>query len=474
MTCITTIEEQVSQVIAFSQSVANPQVHAIIEKWHEAKMEFIMAWKDYIYELPEPVTFYLSADEKRRRFNEFIDAVDNTYGNSDLTEFLDSLSIDEIFDNHLQRDWYLDGQNKIVKGTKVSKAFKYFESNEEILRKLQDQLSVIIQEDKITGTLCLSVHPLDYLSVSENIYHWRSCHALDGDYRSGNLQYMVDKSTIVCYLRGADGQKLPNFPADVPWNSKKWRMLLFLSDNRQAMFAGRQYPFFSPTAMDIVQQVLLDSLGKRVRAWTPWYNDFIKQFPRAESEYNNESDNWLNDRYISMHGQMFPMRKLIIEPKKPLFFNDLTDSSFYYPYYSWNRYAGTDCEFHIGDEAPCPCCNGRSIVNIPEDMRCQKCYEEWLDGDNPSSEFVYCECCDRRILRSDAYFIDGDEAILCEYCYTDCVNRCEKCEKEFYTSAIKYDRETGKYLCPYCRGDSFKPTPLPIVFDDEDWELLPF
>ena len=27
----------------------------------------------------------------------------------------------------------------------------------------------------------------DYLSLSENAFNWRSCHALDGEYRAGNL-----------------------------------------------------------------------------------------------------------------------------------------------------------------------------------------------------------------------------------------------------------------------------------------------
>lgn len=85
---------------------------------------------------------------------------------------------------------------------------------------------MLIQEDKVTGILCLSIHPLDYLSLSENTYNWRSCHALDGEYRAGNLSYMMDNTTVVCYLKGEDEAELPHFPAEVKWNSKKWRMLL--------------------------------------------------------------------------------------------------------------------------------------------------------------------------------------------------------------------------------------------------------
>lgn len=125
---------------------------------------------------------------------------------------------------------------------KLVKAFKYFEENPRSLEDIQNYASRIIQEDKIEGTLCFSVHPLDFLSVSENTYNWRSCHALDGEYRAGNLSYMVDRSTFICYLRGAENQKLPHFPEDVLWNSKKWRMLLYMEDKRRGLMAGRQYP----------------------------------------------------------------------------------------------------------------------------------------------------------------------------------------------------------------------------------------
>ena len=40
------------------------------------------------------------------------------------------------------------------------------------LYTLQNKASQIIQEDCVEGTVCFSVHPLDYLSISENIYNF--------------------------------------------------------------------------------------------------------------------------------------------------------------------------------------------------------------------------------------------------------------------------------------------------------------
>ena len=97
------------------------------------------------------------------------------------------------------------------------------------------------------------VHPLDFLSTSENTHNWRSCHALDGEYRSGNLSHMVDHSTVICYLKSGREEKLPNFPPDVLWNSKKWRVLFYMADRWDMVFAGRQYPFSTETGLDYVK-----------------------------------------------------------------------------------------------------------------------------------------------------------------------------------------------------------------------------
>jgi hypothetical protein len=61
-----------------------------------------------------------------------------------------------------------------------------------------------LQQNKITGRLCFSVHPLDFLSMSENNCGWRSCQALDGDFRAAALAYMIDSSTVVAYIEEED------------------------------------------------------------------------------------------------------------------------------------------------------------------------------------------------------------------------------------------------------------------------------
>ena len=48
---------------------------------------------------------------------------------------------------------------------KILKALKYFDLPKNAMNDIQSKASQLIQANSITGTLCFSVHPLDYLSI---------------------------------------------------------------------------------------------------------------------------------------------------------------------------------------------------------------------------------------------------------------------------------------------------------------------
>ena len=257
-----------NKVVAYSQNIETPETDDLFDRWLEAKRDFIELFGgNLIYEYPEKVYFEISDSEKESRVKDFARTVENKYGNFALSDFIFSHAKD-FFPNRMSEAYHdkvnINGVLKeinIDKGMKMLRAFKYFEEDANVLDAIQQAASMIIQENKIGGTLCLSVHPLDFLSSSENNHNWRSCHALDGEYRAGNLSYMLDKSTVMCYLRSEHMEKLPDFPDDVLWNSKKWRVLLFFSDHWDMLFAGRQYPFASMTGLDFVKDKFLTTAG---------------------------------------------------------------------------------------------------------------------------------------------------------------------------------------------------------------------
>ena len=295
------IKQQFREVITFSQGIDNPKVDKLFDMWLAKKKDFIIAFgNQLIYEFPNKVQFYLTDAEKDSRINEFIIKLDEEYEYYDLARFVDHMR-ESFFNNITDKDFMTCDDIVIKAGTKIIKSFKYFNIEPCHLEDLQNEASRIIQENCIEGYLCFSVHPLDFLSTAETTHKWRSCHALDGEHRSGNLSYMVDNSTIIAYLRSEDKDvKLPRFPGWIGWNSKKWRTLLYFSDDRNMIMAGRQYPIASQNGLDEILKSYLPTALSHNRngdncfrnlderhgnlTFTPWYNSYGAEFELNHNE----------------------------------------------------------------------------------------------------------------------------------------------------------------------------------------------
>ena len=453
------IKELVCRVVGYSQDIPQPQVDELLDNWLEAKRDFIELFGgELIYEYPEKVAFEIGPREKSLRVNDFIQLVRTTYGNDALADFIDA-NKEGFFTNKVLHN-YSDENISVNQGMKLLRAFKFFEEDPVVLNKLQSAASMIIQENKVEGRLCLSVHPLDYLSSSENNHNWRSCHALDGEYRSGNLSYMQDSSTVVCYLKSERDERLPNFPSDILWNSKKWRVLLFFSDNWDMLFAGRPYPFSTESGIEFVRSTLLPSIG--IDNWTPWSDKLIKSMHNAGQEF------YFSSPYIPVGKKMRSLKDIIEDADHCLHYKDLLYSSCYSPIYSYrtrrvggSTFAGqstpdevviatrSDTKLHIGHSCKCLRC-GEKIITMTESMMCESCELEF--GTEDREDYGTCPCCGRRFIFDDGGWVSsGDDGeVICPSCYDEYTRTCSCCDETFYTDDMIWDRDNEEYVCKYC------------------------
>ena len=453
------IQEQFNSVIRYSQGIENPQTDKLFEDWLEAKRDFIeLLDGKLIFEWPEKVSFELGRKEKILRVTDFADLVENKYSNSELADFVFNQK-EGFFSNTVIKENLAPNGEKIPKGMKLLRAFKFFEKDKKVLNDLQSAASMIIQEDKIEGTLCFSVHPLDFLSASENNHNWRSCHALDGDYRAGNLSYMVDKTTVICYLKSNKMEKLPNFPEDVLWNSKKWRVWLFFSNNWDMMFAGRQYPFYTETGINFIKDRVLPVLN--LGPWSPW------QQKKIASVEENGIFSQFKSPYVPIKNVLIPMNELVKNGEGSLHFNDLLSSSCYDPYYSykldtslshlfvWNENicipkTSVASRFLLGGKCNCLRCGEKSI-DLTETMMCTDCELEY--GESDSDVFATCPCCGSRFVFDDGYWIEGAQETICESCVDNYTEVCEHCGDRFYKEDMVYSRKYETSFCRWCYND---------------------
>lgn len=441
------IKQQFIEVIRYSQDIPEPKVGNLFTRWYEAKKNIIenAFGGELIYKTEEKVTFELDQREKSLRFKEFKDWIYYNLGNDALVDFL-KFSEDAFYNNMTPEDYICENGVKIQKGTKIVKAFKFFEKNKDVLHDLQSKASRLIQEDKISGRLCFSVHPLDFLSTSENAHNWRSCHSLDGDYRAGNLSYMVDKSTFMCYLEADGDTNISGFPESVKWNSKKWRMLLFLSNDWSMIAAGRQYPFTSQSALEVVRK----ELGKIGFNFSRWRSEI--------TSYKDEVDGIIGiDPHVRLAESIIPTRHLIIDySKEPIYYNDLLRSSCYDPLFGYMddrwRYSGHTrydyTRFYIGGIVPCLYCGEDEITSCGT-MMCNNCECEYGSDDNEN--FFYCEVCGRREHVDNGHWLN-DDMLVCEECFNE-TRQCAHCGDHFFDDDIFYDREHECYICRYCKTE---------------------
>lgn len=444
------IQEQFNKVISYSQNIPEPQTDDLFQKWKDNKKYWYKILGEQLILNVGKVSFELSIQSKKQRYNSFLEWVEQFENETGyLTQFLGRISAQDFYANTLDQDFWITDTTKIPKGSKIIKSFKHFINDERLLRDFQDKASEIIQENKVEGELCFSIHPLDFLSLSENQFHWRSCHALDGDYRCGNLSYMCDMHTVICYLKGKEDVVLPRFPNDIKWNNKKWRCLLFVDDPMKpnVIFAGRQYPFFTSGSLNLVKDHLVARFPaanwwEETPIWTPWYKENI-------STYTFEDDVTMpimGKKVYPLCNSIYKLDDLVTDAKNAKHYNDLLYSSCYEPHYTFNaRITKTDIKFVIGSETMCLRC-GENVVQTVGTMMCPNCEIEY--GTANSDDFASCDLCGSRFLYEDAEWVGDDR--YCPQCFIDHTFECEECGERYNNYEKKYVSKIGKYVCNQC------------------------
>lgn len=462
---LNSIKSDFTLMVANSQNLDYNSLNfdKLFEQWSKNKQYFYDLFRQQlIYKSKEKITFHLDEQTRCDRVEEFLDWLNNSFIWSD-TENADLGALDEFINNN--RNSFF--KNKVEKtyqdrvhfygyeepaeyieipaGTKLIKAFKYYIKDKDLLYTIQNKASTIIQEDKIEGYMCLSIHPLDYLTISENTLGWRSCHSLDGDFRGGNLNYMADKATVVCYLESSKPTNLHG----VSWNNKKWRMLLFFSQDKEAIFAGRQYPFKISTALDQVHNLLSSVVGI-LHNWSNWHEGikevnslgFITRFPTPYYNFGT------TDGLVSLEN-------LVVENKNKLYYNDLLRSSIYQnPYYTvelsplFGIATGFDHHIHIGEDVVCPKCGNRYITS-GDWMLCDVCANAEIDDNN----LVPCAYCDRLINVEDGYIVSDHGEVVCENCASEYTCTCDRCGHRYHNDEMTWNKETQQMLCGWCTFD---------------------
>ena len=414
--------EQLNKAIKSSQCFPfDLNCDALASQWYEAKKYFIEAFEGKpIVRFKDKIKIELSQKEQDERFQSFLSILNNEINISD--EFLDYLTMNKkgFFINRTIEDYR---PYNIHSGSKLSRTFKYFLPDEEITRWSQDLASRYMQENRIEGYLYLSVHPLDYLTMSETNEGWHSCHSLDGSYRGGNLNYMVDNTTIVAYLADEENKKLRALEgSSLTWNSKKWRVLIHYNKENEAIYLNKQYPYSC------------NALAKKVIEEVEHYFCFryhTAAMPIGIREFKGpDGADQFSTSQIFFGGRVFDSED-IIDRSEYLGYSDLHTGSNYLPTAAlgfaernnlWKNFHDSLieeyrsvkklCGIKIGKYALCPCC-GKDLITVNGSvLLCVNCILQYNVEDD---FFETCYDCGRRVY-SDEKHVDKYGHVRCKRC----------------------------------------------------------
>lgn len=297
-----------------------------------------------------------------------------------------------------------------LKGMKVTKALKYVIDDPRSLDLVQQKASTFIQNGKTEGYLTFSVHPLDYLTISEPFH---SCHSLNGDYRAGNISYMTDNSTIVCYLSSKE-PTMTNY--GTPWYAKTWRVLLHINEDGDFAVINRQYPFECPDLLAIVEEKAKE-LFKGLRE--DWCDDLIDK-----------------TKYFKTH-------------ESALLYNDLRKSPYYpHPIHTRMPLDKKPKPIVLGGPTPCLMC-GDDIYR-EDSFFCDECIRNYELFNH--DEYCLCSSCGDISSREDTSLVIDENGDAQDYCY-NCTNNytwiCDCCNTMFSDEVTIYHDKDG--INDYCR-----------------------
>ena len=268
-------------------NISKPQIplEELLLPWAEAKSEYLSELFGENLIIKTPITFNEGWDEFCDKYKDkilddercynFICSIRNLYRSycedydwndpkHDIYYFVNSLFTertlkDNAIKNYVEENGYYnlpikntvlrvqEGMKPMKIITKIAQAYQVGITPDENgitdLEYFRRAHSLCLNEKTLSGNLCLSIHPLDYMTMSDNSCGWSSCMSWlnDGEYKLGTVEMMNSPCVIVGYLESSSPFKWEYSDEEVEWNSKKWRCLFIV--DKEFIINVKGYPY---------------------------------------------------------------------------------------------------------------------------------------------------------------------------------------------------------------------------------------
>ena len=330
-------------------------------------------------------------------------------------EYLAANCIDEEFTIPLPKPDGTTRKYHVQKGSRpmrvlsqIMKAYHHdFEGYEKGFNDFSVWQSRMLNDKKLEGELCLSIHPLDYITMSENTCDWSSCMNWPekGCYRSGTVEMMNSPMVIVAYLKSKDPLMLDTgwiynhnsgHRTEMEWSSKKWRTLIIIHDT--GLYSVKAYPYqhdkLTTCAMEWIASCIKDRKFNDPVEFEP-YRSFTLEGMRIDG-VSPRTHRMYNDFGSANHFAMFdiPAIKNIYTKLEPLYINI--------------NYSGASECMSCGELLKHDYDNNITFESEGQ-LCCDKC------DPNSSYNETCCDCCGESFDADDGVWVQ--EYYVCPYCF---------------------------------------------------------
>lgn len=298
--------------------------------------------------------------------------------------------------------------------------------------------SLILNQKMLEGDLHISIHPLDYMTMSDNTLGWESCMSWvqQGGYRQGTVEMMNSPTVVVAYLDASTPYEIKGCGT---WNNKKWRKLFIVDKN---MIAGvKDYPYENVALTNIVLDWLKSLVENSDLGWT-YYNDkytydtnkcYVEGYPFKGVRNDDDSIYYLNfeTSTVNMYNDFDAVDKREMYLGTEINIKDCFVRDYAYSYVEEEKSYKRIAELHVTYSGCSECMFCGEIDPDVEDESCLIC-EQCQD---------ICRCDECGETCHDLIEVDGH--MLCSYCYDNRTLSCDACEEIHFDANM-----TGIYIIP--------------------------
>lgn len=316
---------------------------------------------------------------------------------------------------------------KIQNGTKIMPILRklseiYGLENE--YEKARILHSIFTERRKTKGTLCLSIHPFDFMSMSDNDCGWDSCMSWreEGDYRIGTTEMMNSPCMVIAYI-SQDNHFEGGFA------NKSWRQMFIVND--EVIIEGRPYPYKQ-------EQLTLKTLN--------WIKDLLGTEGWAKKPLSIQNHTWFD---------------IALEEEEKLGCINIRTN------YMYNDYQSTLKTFLILLNYEKFNLGSNYVINISGPAQCMNCGETYGDFRNNSLLCNYCipyfscDWCEGESPleeKTEITLYNGTTMYVCLRCFDNYIYMCECCHtfafgEDMITLTLDPPNSSFFYktmICPNC------------------------